>query len=63
VAAPSGSEDEDDPLREARAYNQSIYLFVSMPYLLLAGVGLLIYRGFKTAQQKTSGEEPAEDLP
>jgi hypothetical protein len=31
-------------LREPRAYNQSIYLMVSMPYLLLGSVGFLIYR-------------------
>jgi hypothetical protein len=33
-----------DPAREARAWNASIYLMVGMPYLLLGGVGLLIYR-------------------
>jgi hypothetical protein len=59
VAAPSGSED-DDPLREARAYNRSIYLFVGMPYLLLTGFGLLIYRGIKTAQKKPPVNRPIE---
>jgi hypothetical protein len=33
--------------RESRAYNDSIYLMVGMPYLLLGGVGLLIYRGYR----------------
>jgi hypothetical protein len=47
-------------LREARAYNQSIYLMVGMPYLLLATLGLLIYRGIKTAQRK---DEPSADGP
>lgn len=42
----SGSE-ADDPFQEARAYNNSIYLMVAMPYLLLGTVGFLIYRGFK----------------
>jgi hypothetical protein len=42
----SGSE-ADDPLQEARAYNNSIYLMVTMPYLLLGTVGFLIYRGHK----------------
>jgi hypothetical protein len=51
VAASSGQEDEDDPLREARAYNNCIYLFVAMPYLLLGGVSFLIYRKVKAAQR------------
>ena len=42
----SGSEG-DDPLQEARAYNNSIYLMVAMPYLLLGTVGFMIYRGYK----------------
>ena len=46
--AASGQED-DDPLRESRAYNQSIYLFVSAPYLLLGVFGLLVYRGMRRA--------------
>ena len=42
----SGSEG-DDPLQEARAYNNSIYLMAFMPYFLLGTVGFLIYRGHK----------------
>ena len=42
----SGS-DGDDPLQEARAYNNSIYLMVAMPYVLLGTVGFMIYRGYK----------------
>ena len=34
-------------MRQARAYNQSIYLMVGMPYLLLATVGFLVYRGLR----------------
>jgi hypothetical protein len=45
VAAP-GSGD-DDPQREARAYNENIYLMVAAPYALLAGFGFVIYRGCK----------------
>jgi hypothetical protein len=40
----ASSSEDSDPLREARAYNQSIYIMVAMPYLLLGTVGLLIYR-------------------
>jgi hypothetical protein len=57
VAAPSGQEDEDDPLREAKAYNRSIYLFVGMPYLLLGAVGFLIYRTVRSAQKKASTDQ------
>jgi hypothetical protein len=49
VAAPSGQE-EDDPLREARAYNNSIYLMVGTPYLLLSVFGVMVYRGVKKNQ-------------
>ncbi len=45
--ASSGPEENDDPLREARGYNRSIYLMVGMPYLLLGAVGFWIYRGLK----------------
>jgi hypothetical protein len=51
--AASGQED-DDPLRESRAYNQSIYLFVATPYVLLGAVGFLVYRGMKKASQTTA---------
>jgi hypothetical protein len=37
-------------MREARAYNRSIYVMVSMPYLLLGVFGFLIYRGVKKNQ-------------
>jgi hypothetical protein len=50
----SGSEG-DDPLRESRAYNRSIYLMVAMPYLLLGTIGVLIYRGIKAAQKNQTG--------
>jgi hypothetical protein len=49
VAAPSsGSEEYDtDPVREARAYNNSIYLFVVTPYVLLATFAFFVHRGMK----------------
>ena len=61
MGAPSGTEEEDDPLREARAYNRSIYLFVGMPYLLLGSVGFLIYRKVKAARLANASEPPAVD--
>jgi hypothetical protein len=54
VPQTSGAE-EDDQLREARAYNSSIYLMVAMPYLMLGALGFVIYRGIKqhaAAQQR-----------
>ncbi len=46
----SGSEG-DDPLQEARAYNQSIYLMVAMPYGLLGIISFLVYRGYRIARK------------
>jgi hypothetical protein len=44
-AVPNSSNSEDeDQARLARAYNNSILLMVGVPYLLVGGVGLLIYR-------------------
>jgi hypothetical protein len=34
-------------MREAQAYNYSIYLMAGTPYLLLAGVGIGVYRNLK----------------
>jgi hypothetical protein len=46
VPANSGAE-EDEQARLARAYNNSIYLMVGMPYFLLGVVGFMVYRGLK----------------
>ncbi len=47
-AIPESSQvDEDGRIREAQAYNWSIYLMVSVPYLLFGGVSFLVYRGLK----------------
>ncbi len=46
MTSSSGAE-EDDQYREARAYNNSIYLMVGMPYLSLGALGFLIWRGFR----------------
>jgi hypothetical protein len=46
VPSSSGAED-DDQYREARAYNNTIYLMVGMPYLLCAVLGFRIWRGLK----------------
>jgi hypothetical protein len=43
VPQTSGAEEED-LVRLGRAYNNSIYLMVGMPYFLLGTVGYLIYR-------------------
>ena len=53
---------ENDPFKEAQAYNYSIYLMVGMPYLLLGIVGFKVYRGLKQkalAEQESAGLVPA----
>jgi hypothetical protein len=60
VQNSSGSEENEDPLAEARAYNRSIYLMVGMPYLLLGAFGFLIYRGLR---QKALADQQAGRLP
>jgi hypothetical protein len=50
-------KDDDDPMREARAYNQSIYLMVAVPYGTLGTLGLLVYRGYRTAFKKALAEQ------
>jgi hypothetical protein len=54
MAEMSFGAEDDDPLREARAYNQSIYFMVSMPYLLLATVGFLIWRSYRAGQRQAA---------
>ena len=52
----SGAE-EIDQMREAQAYNTSIYLMVGMPYLMLSVLGFVVYRGLRqhaAAQPPTS---------
>jgi hypothetical protein len=49
----SSSEDGSDPLREARAYNHSIYLMLAMPYLLVGFLGFKIYQVCKNRNDNT----------
>lgn len=44
-AISSPGADEDEVNTSPAAYNDSIYLMVGTPYLLLGSVGFLIYRG------------------
>jgi hypothetical protein len=53
----ASGKDDDDPLREARAYNRSIYLMVAVPYGTLGMLGLLVYRGYRTALKKAMAEQ------
>ena len=38
-------------MREAEGYNYSIYLMAGTPYLLMAGVGIGVYRNLKRKAQ------------
>lgn len=49
--------EDDDPLREARAYNRSIYLMVGMPYALVGLCGFAGYRLYRSARRT---EPPAQ---
>jgi hypothetical protein len=65
VAAPSsGSEEYDtDPALEARAYNNSIYLMVGTPYLLLGAFGFYVYRGLKkNAAARAAASDPGAEV-
>ena len=55
MAASSGQGD-DDPLREAKAYNWSIYLMLAVPYGLFGGFGWFVYRGLKANRAAQSEE-------
>jgi hypothetical protein len=65
--AATGSANPEDQAgisREAQAYNQSIYLMMAMPYLLVGTVSYLIYRGYRKQAQQMSLADPASaDLP
>ena len=43
----SSGAEESDQQREAEAYNNSIYLMVGTPYLLVAAVGFWVYRALR----------------
>ena len=47
-------------MREARAYAKSIYLMAGMPYLLLSGFGVYVYRAMRAQkrQESDAGERP-----
>ena len=64
-AISSGGTGEEEEINNApAAYNQSILLMIGVPYFLLGGVGLLIYRGCsKNAEYlrelgKSQGDDP-----
>jgi hypothetical protein len=44
IASP-GADGEEEINNAPAAYNNSIYLMVGVPYILLGSVGFLIYRG------------------
>lgn len=47
-AVAAGEVGDDDPLREARAYNNSIYFMLAVPYSILGTAGFLVYRKYRT---------------
>jgi len=49
VTAASDEAGDDDPFREARAYNHSIYFMLAVPYLLVGSLGVAGYRMYRKA--------------
>jgi len=54
------TSEEQHSIQQARAWNNSIYLFVGMPYLLVGSVGFLVYRSIKKARQLPPSAPPTE---
>ncbi len=50
MAASSGQDGHDEN-QEGKAYNASVLLMAGMPYLLLGGMGLLLYRSVRAAKK------------
>jgi hypothetical protein len=50
AVAASGDQD-DDPYREARAYNYSIYFMLAVPYTLLGVGGVAGYRMYRSQRR------------
>jgi hypothetical protein len=48
----SSGPGEEDPLQEARAYNNSILFMVTVPYLTLFTAGFLVYRGLMRREKE-----------
>jgi hypothetical protein len=60
--AENSSVNSEDKERELLAYNNNIYLMVGTPYLLLAGFGLLVYRGLRqNAAVEQQPSDPHQD--
>jgi len=64
VPATSGSE-EDEQVITSRAYNDSIYLMLAVPYGSLAVVGFVVYRHLRVraAHQQQLLDDPARGVP
>ncbi len=55
---------DEDPLLEARAYNNSVLLMVAVPYALLAGGGVAAYCLYRAGRKKALAEmQCAQSLP
>jgi heme/copper-type cytochrome/quinol oxidase subunit 2 len=52
ISNQSRTSADEDTLREARAYNNSILFMLAVPYACLGVLGLLFYRAVKVEQAK-----------
>jgi hypothetical protein len=59
----TASAEEEDQARLARAFNNSILLMVTVPYLLVGSAGWLIYRQVRLAGSTARPLSPGQPLP
>jgi hypothetical protein len=50
-AVAAAGDQDDDPYREARAYNNSIYFMLAVPYTLLGAGGVVGYRMYRSSRR------------
>ena len=55
-------DDPPGPNNTATAFNRSIYLMVSVPYITLAVVGFLIYRGCRKNAEYLKSIQQSPDV-
>jgi hypothetical protein len=52
--------DDAQAVEQAKAWNNSIYVFIAAPYLLVGGVGFLVYRNFRKSRPSSLTSAPPE---
>lgn len=63
AAAAAGAEADDDPLREARAYNDSTMFMVAVPYALLTFCGVSLFVLYRKKLREEARSQEVSELP